>query len=56
MEDLKNSLLFRLGHLRQSHKSTQDWYGKREIYKQIYNVESVLIDLRVINELQRSKL
>lgn len=56
MKDLKDLLLYRLGYLRQSYKSTHDWLEQREIYNHIHNVESVLIDMRVINELQRSSL
>ena len=56
MKNLVESLSIRLGYLRQSHKSNNDWFTKRNIQKQIENIESVLIDINVLTENQRSKL
>lgn len=56
MKNLQESLLFRLGYLRESYRDTKEWYAKLKIQKQIENIESVLIDINVLTENQRSKL
>lgn len=56
MKTLAESLLFRLGYLRESYRNTNDWFTKRFIEQQIENIESVLIDVNVLTENQRSKL
>ena len=56
MKNLEESLLFRLGYLRESYQSNNDWLTKRNIKKQIENIESVLIDLGILTENQRIKL
>ena len=56
MKTLAESLLFRLGYLRESYRDTKEWYAKLKIQRQIENIESVLIDINVLTENQRSKL
>ena len=56
MKKLVESLSIRLGYLRESYKSNNDWFTKRNIQKQIENIESVLIDINALTENQRSKL
>ena len=56
MKNLAESLLFRLGYLRESYRNSKEWYTKLKIQKQIENIETVLIDINVLTENQRSKL
>lgn len=56
MKTLAESLLFRLGYLRESYRNANEWYTKRIIEQQIENIESVLIDIGILTENQRSKL
>ena len=52
---LEITLCIRLGYLRQCHKTANDYFLKRKLERKIYNIESVLIDIDVLTENQRTK-
>ena len=56
MKTFAESLLFRLGYLRESYRNAKEWHTKLKIQEKIENIESVLIDINVLTENQRSKL
>ena len=52
-EKLIESLCIYLGYLIESYTNERDYFRMNTILKEIENTESVLIDLGVINEIQR---
>ena len=48
MKTIVESLLFRLGYLRESYRNAKEWHAKLKIQGQIENIESVLIDINVL--------